>query len=400
MGSLLPYLSVWLSAQGMSDAQIGWIISTTGIGVISSPWIVAVLADTHLQPRRLIALLMLGCGVGCICMLLGDGFTWYLLSHLLFSLCLAPILPLQDGLLFEVQQHQTQAGQERTSYHRVRVYGTVGFILPSLGLFVILWIGWSLDWVLITCLLFSIVGAFNALGLPHFSRPNQGAQDNPADPAEQSTQKTGLRDLSQPTLEALRRLLNREALVFALGMWLLIFTISIYYTFYPVLLAREPDQGGMGIDPAWLGLIANLGVLVEVPFMLAFGWLLKNMGLRWFMVWGAAFMAARMALLWLMPNVWTGVGTQIFHGMMVLVTHVAPPVYFNHLAHHQRRHTTQGLYVVLVVGTARIAGNIAGGQISEINLAYAFMLITILCMIAAVLFALAFRPKVDPHALA
>ena len=44
MGSLLPYLPVFLAARGLSDAQIGQVLALTGLAVLVTPAIVAALA--------------------------------------------------------------------------------------------------------------------------------------------------------------------------------------------------------------------------------------------------------------------------------------------------------------------------------------------------------------------
>lgn len=377
---MLPYLPVWLEGRGLSEREVGYVLATTGVGVMISPLLLTLLADTRVQPRRLLAVQML-CTAGAAClMLVSQGFVPLLLSYLLFALAMTPVMPLQDSLLFSRQQQEERNGTNATPYHKVRVFGTVGFLVPAVALFTHLQLGGSLDWALILTAVFGVLGAINTRFMPERERP-----------AEDSQPKASARQL--PTLDALRSVMRSDALVFALAMWLLYMSMSAYYTFYPILITRSPESFGAGIDAKWIGLIANVGVMVEVPFMLAFGWLLAKLGLRWFMTLGASAMALRMGLLWVVPTAPVAVGTQALHGMMVLVLHVAPPVFFNRFATERYRSSIQGLYAVAVMGTGRIVGNVTAGEVAEASLRGAFLYATLMAVAAAALFALAFRPR-------
>lgn len=380
LGSVLPYLSVWLEGRGLSEREVGYVLATTGVGVMISPLLLTLLADTRVQPRRLLAVQMLGASASACLMLLSHGFVPLLLAHLLFALAMTPVMPLQDSLLFSQQRREGGNGGKTTPYHKVRVFGTLGFLLPSVTLFAHLQLGGSLDWALGLTAVFGVLGAINTRWMPERDR----TADAPADNAPS-------RQL--PTIDAFRSVMRPDALVFAGAMWLLYMSMSAYYTFYPILLTRSPADFGAGIAEKWIGLIANVGVMIELPFMLAFGWLLRKLGLRWLMAVGAAAMALRMGLLWVAPLPAVAVGTQALHGMMVLVLHVAPPVFFNRFAAERYRSSVQGLYAVAIMGTGRIVGNVTAGEVAEVSLRGAFLYATLMAAAAAGLFAFAFRPR-------
>ena len=380
LGSVLPYLSVWLEGRGLSEREVGYVLATTGVGGMISPLLLTLLADTRVQPRRLLAVQMLASAAAACLMLVSHGFAALLLSHLLFALAMTPVMPLQDSLLFSRQQQVNRDGGSATPYHKVRVFGTLGFLVPSVALFTHLQLGGSLDWALILTAVFGVLGAINTRFMPDRERmPDRPGEKSPG------------RQL--PTVDALRSVMRPDALVFAAAMWLLYMSMSAYYTFYPILLTRSPEGFGAGIDAKWIGLIANVGVMVELPFMLAFGWLLAKLGLRWLMAAGAAAIALRTGLLWAVPVPAVAVGTQSLHGMMVLVLHVAPPVFFNRFAAERYRSSVQGLYAVAIMGTGRIVGNVTAGEVAEVSLRGAFLYATLMAVAAAGLFACAFRPR-------
>src|SRR4028119_312023 len=54
-GSLTPFLSVLLKQKGLGEAQIGSAIAASNIAVMLTPGILALLADSRLDSRRIMA---------------------------------------------------------------------------------------------------------------------------------------------------------------------------------------------------------------------------------------------------------------------------------------------------------------------------------------------------------
>jgi PPP family 3-phenylpropionic acid transporter len=192
-----------------------------------------------------------------------------------------------------------------------------------------------------------------------------------------------------PTVAAARALLEPHVLVFCIAMALVHFAAMGYYQFYPLYLTDA-----IGIEKRWVGLIANLGVVVEIFFMLSFGWLTARLTLRGLMIVGVACLAVRLLLLALVPTHAVAIGTQVFHGMTVLVLHVAPPIYLNTRAADAYRSSIQGLYAMTVAGGARILGSVVTGRVAEHSLTAMFAGCAGLCVIAAGLFYFAFHERV------
>ncbi|MEM9883354.1 MAG: MFS transporter [Planctomycetota bacterium] len=377
MGAVLPYLSVFLSQRGLGMSQIGVVLSLTGLGIVMSPVLSTALADTRVSGRVLLGVLLAATG-GSLAWLSGVSGFWTLLwVHGLFALAFAPITALQDGLYFERRAAREVAGRLSPAYHMVRVYGTFGFIVPSLGLYFLLRAG-TVDTgaAIAAAAVCAGVGVANAFSLPG---REVGVQEEDVD---------GLSRKRLPTLAAAKALAEPHALVFCLAMLLLHLAIAAYYGFYPVYLTER-----IGIGAEWVGLIANLGVVIEIGFMLGFGWLVARLGLRGLMVAGALCMAGRFALLGFAPTVAVAVGTQVLHGVMVLVVHVAPPIYLDGRADPTYRHSIQGLYAVAVYGTGRIVGNLAGGWVAEASLTAVFVWSAGLSVAAAGLFGFAFGDR-------
>jgi len=100
MGSLIPYFSEFLSERGLGKDQIGQVFAVGAAAMMITPMLLTLLADTHVQGRRLIAGLFLGAAASLGTMLLVEGFHAHQLCWGLYCLCVFPIVPLQDALFF------------------------------------------------------------------------------------------------------------------------------------------------------------------------------------------------------------------------------------------------------------------------------------------------------------
>jgi PPP family 3-phenylpropionic acid transporter len=379
MGALLPYLPVVLGERGLDGSQIGQVMSLTGAGMMIGPVLLTLLADRAVQNRTLIGLSLTG-GAALLLVLLqgvGGSFGFVLLIYGLYAVLFSPVAALTDSLLFHEQQHQQRAGHTPTAYHRVRVWGTLGFIVPSVVLYLLLgglehitgsWAfaaaalpgAWHdlrlpVDASLTVGAAAAILGAVNAMWLP--KRPPAAAPD--ASPPEGAQRRLhGAPPL--PTVEALRVLLRPGPLVLCLALFAIHLSVAGYYTFYPLYLTRR-----VGIAHEWVGLIATFGVVLEIGWMLGFGYLVHRLGMRWLLVLCGIAVAGRFAWLAASPTVGTAIWTQLLHGPLVLLVHVAPPILINRLADDRFRGSIQGVYVFGVYGVARVVGAVVCGEVAE-----------------------------------
>lgn len=399
MGSVLAYLPVFLNARLGSMSQVGLVMSTTGLAVILTPVIMTALADTKLQSRTLIAVMFALSSVTCFWQAASHSFAGLFISHAVFAFAIWPITSLQDGLVFAEARQAEGAGRAATPYHRVRVFGTIGFAIP-LGLLYLLLrdtpvlsflptVDVSVALVLggVVCAL----GAANALTLPHialgqarlarYSRSvaSSGAQ---AGGRARAAVKRGV-----PTFAAARVLFSGAGVVFCVCLFLAHCGNSAYYAFYPLYLTQT-----VGFDERWVGPITMLGVVLELGVMTSVGLMSAKLGLKWLLVAGLSVMALRFALLGLWPVQHVAVWTQVLHGITVVAIYVVPPIYLNALAGDHFRSSIQGLYAMTVFGPSRIVGNIVGGELSDIDLPLMFNLIAATTLLAVIGLAIGMRP--------
>jgi len=372
MGSLWPFLPVLLKQQGLTAAQIGYATGASNVAILFTPVLITLLADSHQDARRLLAGIFGLSGLALVALYFVTGFWPSVIFLCLYSLAYVAMSPIQDGLNFAVQRQREAGGESVIPYHQIRVWGTIGFIFPSLLLFGTLHQGAAINSVLFMAAAFSVLGLINSLRLPEL------------EPITTPAVTDGSNRL--PTAEAGRALLRPTVFIFCVGMLLALLASSAYYAFFPLYLTQV-----LGVQQQWLGPIYNVGVVCEIGYMLSFGWLLRRLGLKRFMVLGTLGISLRMAVLAFCPIVAVVVATQAVHGLVVVSTSVAPALYLNRHASDHYRSSIQGLYTMLIVGTSRIAGSFLSGHLAQVSLPHLFAWATVASLMATCIFAFGFH---------
>jgi PPP family 3-phenylpropionic acid transporter len=369
MGSLLPYLPLHLEGRGLTRTQVGVVMAAMGVAVIITPALVTLLADLRVPARRLLMMLYLLAAATLLALWRVERFDAVLAIYLLHAMAFVPVIPLQDAMFFSMQRERHDHGRRDEPYHHVRVWGTIGFIVPSIALYVLLGRGGDTTWAVVLASVACVLGAINAARLPRVVPVVVGEGD------------------VMPTRAAARRIFSPALWPFTVGMWLMMMATAAYYTFYPAYLV----QPRVGVTQEWVGIISSLGVAVEVAFMLGFGWLAARLGIRRLLILAAGATTLRMAMLWLAPSMAVGVGTQLLHGLMVLLMHVVPPVLINRHADATCRNSMQGLFAMAVLGTGRILGNLLAAPLARADLGLVFLFATVLCAAATLLLTMRYR---------
>lgn len=371
VGAYLPYVPVFLGHDlKLPDWQIGWVTGCYGLAVLLAPPVMAALADSKVPGRAL-----LGCGYAlsgaALCAFAEvEAFVPALLLAAVFGLCYTPLTPLLDGLVFAELAKMKAAGGA-PPYSALRVWGSVGFMAPAFALFAVMHYGLAGGRAaMFAGAVAAGVAMLCALLLPR-AAPEVRTEKLPAALAWAELRRP-------PTLA----LIGPLVLLFA--------SISVFYAFHPRLLVE------VGIAPEWVGMVSNLGVLAELPWMIFAAAALRRFGVRALMLLGALCMLVRMLLLALVPGPEVAVATQIFHGPAVVSLYLLPPMILDQKAAPGFRNSVQGLYAGLCYGAARVVGAGVGGHAAEFGLPWAFALAAALSGAAALWLWLAWRdPDVE-----
>lgn len=363
-GATGPYLPVFLrDAKGLPPDSIGTIFALAQAGAILMPPILTLLADRFRVMSPLIMALFLGNLVAMSGLGLATGFTACLLAVALSSFSNQPQGALADGLFFTLQQ---RPAPRPITYPSVRIWGSIGFLCTSGLVFLAATAGLP-EPVIGVAVLTAALGLLNARRLPRTLPPTAGGG-------------------RLPTLDAARLLLRPPVFIFCLGTGLILFTNAAYYSFYPLYLTEVA-----GFAPRWVGLIASLGVVIELGYLLLFDRFRSRISLPAILAAGALACALRLALLAYLPSPFWATVLQLGHGLTVLGAFIAPAMYLNSLAGDTYRTSVQGLYVMVVPGAFSILGNVISGQLAVRGLRTLYEVNLWIALAGAALIVLAFQ---------
>ena len=374
LGAVLPYVSVFFRRAGLTEAQVGYAWAIWSAAVMVSPVVVTMLADARVDPRRLLVLASIVSGLSLLFLGLAHDVAAILGVWAVYCLASMPIMPLQDGVHFSQQRRRRERGEPPVAYHRVRVWGTLGYIVPSVLLFGFLQLGMSLRTAVMTGAAFAALAALQAGWL--------------ADPRPRETGRAGAEadaDRRLPTLAAARALLRPNLLVFTAALVLVQMAGAVHGAFYPIYLTER-----VGLDEKWIGQVSNLAVVIEIFFVFGCGALVARFGIKALLLLAMAATALRLGLIASTTNAWVVVGTQIFHGIFLITTGVLPQMVLDDAAEDRFRHSMQGVFV-MVGGAGRVAANLVAGPIAAWSLGGLYGIAALVCAVAAGLILVAFR---------
>ena len=372
LGSMGPLLPIFLQdGKGLTQPQFGMLIAATALSMLVTPVVLALLADTKLDTRRLLAGSYCVGGMALIGMFFAEGVWPVSILYAIYSLAFVPTLPLTDALYFTVERSAEKRGEKVSAYQFVRIWGTYGFILPSVILYflidkdgdvgVIAWVGMA------ACLL----AAMNTFRLPEIRMKREAGAGGRA---------------SLPTTDALRTLFGSGTWVFCVAMFLALMSAVTYYNFFPHYLRDA------GVPKDSIGLVMNVGVIVEIFFLLGFGPMRRRLRLKGVLVLGLIAMFVRMSLLATFHLSWVGIAVQALHGLETLALYVVPMIYIDRLAGDGFRSSIQGAYMMTVLAFSRMLGAMSAGFIGEGNVTAAFQFGSALSFVAVLVVIFFFRP--------
>lgn len=358
--------------KGLAPSEIGLIFACGQLSVLFLPVAMTLLADRYRLVSSILTALFVINLIAMSGLTVATGFAGCLVFVFLNQFANQPQVALADGLFFSLQSDPTVPRQPFT---HVRVWGTIGFIVPSVIIFIAYRMG-GLQIVPYVATLSAALGLINAQGLPRRLPPA----------------KTPVTRL--PTVEAARVFRRPAVAVFCLGLGCLYAANAAYYGFYPLYLTQQ-----LGVDARWIGLIANLGVALEILYMLSFERLRARFGLPAIILAGAGAVVARMTLLGFVPARSAAIGLQAMHGLTVIGVFVAPLMHLNSLVKTEGfRNSVQGLYVMLVAGLFSIAGNYLAGKLAEQGLLILYRGALASALLGGGLIWLGLRATDRPHA--
>lgn len=125
-GVLLPFWPVWLASRGLTAAEIGVVLAVGQWAKIAATPVTGNVADRSGDPRRVMLVLAIVAVAGYALCFPARGFVPLMMLNALVAASLGALLPVGDSLAITATQ------QGHVDFGRVRVWGTIAFIVATL----------------------------------------------------------------------------------------------------------------------------------------------------------------------------------------------------------------------------------------------------------------------------
>lgn len=326
-----PYLQLFLKARGFSPSQVGVLQACQQVAGILGPLLIARIADRSGR-FRLITLLSLAASMLAWAALqfLAPSQLWgFAPFMLLLGISLNALIPLLDGLA------NKQLPDPAHQYGRVRVIGSVGFIVSSL----LLEFGGIIDGrsslsifrcFVVAAAVYAVAAAFLPRAAAHRSE----------------------------TREEGERRLNKPFWVGIVVIFLAWISLVSYQSFFS--LFAQAERGTASVS--WLYAVAGIA---EVPWFFFSGRLIRRFGLWAIFLFCMSTLVVRLLMYALLSGTAALIVTQALHGITFGLFHAAAIQFINRKVPHARLGLGIALYLSLGVGLANFAGSLAGGFVIE-----------------------------------
>ncbi|NEX94733.1 MFS transporter [Caulobacter sp. 17J65-9] len=276
-GVSLPYLSLWLRAEGLSGADIGVILAAPMLARIVTGPLLAVWADSFQLRRTAVAVLASVTFCAYVGMALTRGFAAWLPLWFVAASCLGAILPLLDVFCLR------RSRKDGFDYARPRGIGSLAFVAANVAMGALLAI-YTTELIIVWV---AVVNALLALAawriLPDEPVADDGVTTSHAD-----------------RFAGLGRLLGDPTFMTAIVSLGLIQAAHAFYYGFSILSWKA-----QGVPQAWHGLLWATGVAAEIVFMWFMQPFRRRMGpWRLVMLGGAAAMVRWTAMAFAPPLAW------------------------------------------------------------------------------------------------
>ncbi|MEO0416014.1 MAG: MFS transporter, partial [Verrucomicrobiota bacterium] len=237
----MPLLTVYLREEaGLNFMQIGWAMALTNVPLLISPVLLTLLADRQFDPRRIMAVSYFCSSLVLMGIFLAQGVVLTLVLFVFHGLFFVGMLPLQDGFYFSYAKQLRDEGKLAGSYPLVRLWGTIGFIIPSVVIWLILSKVDNSGLSLIVAVVFCLLSLLNSFFLPKVNNVER-------------------RGGSIPTSKALGTIFSKHGRWLAIGLFVAFMSSSTFYATIGNYFSEE-----VNIPAKYIGLIINIGVFLEI----------------------------------------------------------------------------------------------------------------------------------------
>jgi PPP family 3-phenylpropionic acid transporter len=329
LGALVPYWTLYLDKLQFSALEIGQLMATLAISKIVAPYLWGWVADRSGFHIRIVQITSILSVLGFLPLLWFDQF-WSMMGFmLLFSFFWNASLP-----QFEVVT-LGHLGRERFRYSRIRLWGSIGFIVAVIVL------GGVFQKIAVTWLPLILLGIFLSIWFSSLIVPEYERQHHPAGSIWSV--------LKQPQVIAL-----------LLGCFFIQASHGPYYTFFTLYMES------LGFTRLNIGLLWSLGVLSEVILFIFMHRLLQIRPASFWFALSLLLTAVRWALMaWFSGELWLVLIIQSLHAASFGMYHAAAiHLIQDYFPNHKGR--GQALYSSVSFGAGGAVGSLVAGMLWDV----------------------------------
>lgn len=342
-GAWFVTLGSYLANIGFSGTEIGTAYLTNNIGAIIAPLFVGLVADRFFPAEKVMAVLHI---VGAaVLYYVSDlqGTTNIILGLLIYNACYMPTMALANSVSFY------QLDEPDAQFPRIRVWGTVGWIVA--GLVITFVLGTQVENVEATSVPMKMAAAASlVLGLYSFTLPNT--------PPKSKGKKVSIGDILG--LESFALMKDKSFAIFAIASLLICIPLAFYYSFANLYL-NEIGMEGVAAK-------MTLGQMSEAAFLVIMPFFFRRLGVKWMLLVGMLAWVLRYALFSvgdmdsLAALVYLGI---ILHGICYDFFFVTGHIYVDHKADEEIRSSAQSLIALLTYGVGLAIGTATAGRVVD-----------------------------------
>ncbi|MCH9673097.1 MAG: MFS transporter [Gammaproteobacteria bacterium] len=331
-GAFFPFFSLFLEYRGLGPAAIGELLAVTTLAKLVAPYLWGAIADARGRRLDVVRMACVAATVAFSALYFVEGFWLIAIAMVVYSFFWNACLPQVEAMTLHA------LGSDTHRYTRIRIWGSVGFIVAVLG------VGALLERAPISVLPLVVVAIMALVCIVAVAM-----REPPATAVGESAPGNLREVLTRPSVVAL-----------FVACFLMQASHGAYYGFFALYLSRA------GYSEVLIGALWALGVVAEVLIFWLMPKLLKRWGagllfvgcfvlttLRWFMLgyfvdWFAVVVVA-----------------QAMHAASYGVHHAVAILLIHRAFHTNLRGRGQALYSSLTYAAGTAVGSLISGYVWE-----------------------------------
>jgi PPP family 3-phenylpropionic acid transporter len=356
VGCYLPYLPVWLHWRQLGADQIAVLLAAPLFTRILFTPVISFAADRVGGRRTILIALAWGSLLSFLLLWAADGFWQMLLASVLLAVNWTTIMPLVETVAVAGIRSGT------LDYGRVRLWGSLSFIVASLGAGVV--IGQIGPEVVLPLL----VGATMLLVIGAHLLPREfGGRGSPAPALLRGLKLKDAFDLVRAPL----------FLWFLLAASLIQASHALYYSFGSLTGRAQ------GIPAGAIGMLWSVGVVAEVALFAVSGRVIAACGTARLLMLAGLAASVRWGIMAFDPPLWPTALLQTLHAMSFGAAHLAAIHFLTHAVPEDRTATAQGVYAAIVAGLVLGTVTVACGPLYRAFAGEAYAAMALLALVGA-----------------